>query len=83
MSKWYWFKVTMKELLVNLFIKDCKARTWMVSEDRLEYLQQVERDYAKIKAERDMWYNIAQVSNEKLNATITWVNANWRAQNEK
>ena len=22
MSKWYWFKVTMKELLVNLFMKD-------------------------------------------------------------
>lgn len=54
-----------------------------MTEDEHEHYRQMCLDYEKLQAERDMWYNVAQVSNTKLYQMIEWGNANWRKCNEK
>lgn len=83
LSKWYWFIDTLKLVIKNLFVKDPVGRHWLISEDRLENYQRLERNYNLIQAEKDMWYNVAQTNQQKLEYMTQWVNANWRVQNEK
>lgn len=83
MSKWYWFFDCLKLAFMSILTKEDVSRHWVISEDRLEHYQQLERDYVKIKAERDMWYNIAQLKTQKFEDAVNWINANWRGTNEK
>ncbi len=83
MNKWWYLVRTFKQVWFNLFCKDKDARQWLMSEEDHEYYIQMRLDYAKLKAERDMWYNIAQVSNSKLQYMVEWVNKNWSKQYEK
>lgn len=84
MSKWHWFVKNLKQIVKNLFIRNPKCIYWMITYEELQKYQNIEKDYLRIKAERDMWYNIAQVNSEKFNSIVNWVNANWGGvQNEK
>ena len=82
-NKWFYFKQTMRQAVFNLFCDDKNLRQWLMSEEDHEHYKQLFIDYRKIEAERDMWYNVAQVSNQKLQYMIEWVNANWSKNNEK
>lgn len=83
MSKWYWFVNNFKQI-VNLFIRNPKCPYCIITYEELKKYQNIEKDYLRIKAERDMWYNIAQVASEKFNSTVNWINANWGGvSNEK
>lgn len=83
LSKWYWFFDSLKLIIKSLFVKDPTGRHWVITEDRLQKFQTIEKNYNLIQAEKDMWYNVAQTNQQKLEYMTQWVNANWRVQNEK
>lgn len=82
-SKWSYLARESKRILFNLFCNRQSSRLWLMTEDEHEHYRQMCLDYEKLQAERDMWYNVAQVSNTKLYQMIEWGNANWRKCNEK
>ena len=74
---------SLKLIFRNIVTKEPKCRHWIVSEDRLQNYQKIQKDYKKIQAERDMWYHIAQDMTYKFDSTVEWINKNWRGGNEK
>lgn len=83
MSKWYWFFDCLKLAFMSLLTKEDVSRHWVISEDRLEHYQNLEKEYKLVVAEKEMWFNIAQTNSEKLQYTIGWINENWKVKNEK
>jgi hypothetical protein len=83
-TKWYWYKETMNQIVFNLFCEDSDRRYWMVTEDRLVQLQQMEKDYKLVKAEADLYRTMYQTQQQKLNEVMVWAQENLRGVlNEK
>lgn len=83
MSRWYWFIQNLLTVFRNLFIKEPECRYWLLREDRLEHYQKVDKELVRANAERELWFNICQLKQQKLESAIEFINTNWRAQNEK
>lgn len=82
-TKWYWYKETLNQIVFNLFCKDSNRRYWMVTEDRLEQLQQIEKDYKLVKAEADLYRIMYQTQQQKNNELVNWFKENWGKQYEE
>lgn len=83
MRRWYWFIQNLLIVFRNLFIKEPECRYWLLREDRLEHYQKVDKELVRANAERELWFNICQLKQQKLESAIEFINANWRVNNEK
>lgn len=73
MNKWLWFLDGLRRCFVNLFLHNPKDRYWVVTEDRLNQLQQKEKSFNMLQAECELWHKLAELNKLKLQDAVWYI----------
>lgn len=82
-SKWYYLVQTVKQVWFNLLCNQKDLRQWMMSEEDHEQYKQLWLENKTLKAEKDMWYKIADANARKITFLTEWINVNWESRNNE
>lgn len=74
MSRWYWFIDSVKLIFSNICTKEPVKRSWLISEDKLQYYHTLRDKYKQLQLERDMWHTIAKDLTDKFNEVVWYEN---------